>query len=149
MSAGRKDRTEEPRESAPLDSPFGETVVVPIQDFIDLHVFSPKDIPSVVEEYPEQCVQADFHEVRIIHGRGAGVKRKIVRSISEKHPTVASFKDAPAEAGGWGATVMVLKKPTQPTKFSTRPSAVMRSTNYLHVTISRKQTRKPRWAATR
>ena len=108
MSAGRKNRTEEPSESSPFDSPFSEPVVVPIQDFIDLHSFAPKDIPSIIEEYLEQCLQAGFREVRIIHGRGTGVQRKIVRSILEKHPAVLSFRDAPPEAGGWGATFAVL-----------------------------------------
>ena len=82
--------------------------ILPIEDSIDLHSFAPRDIPSVVEEYLEQCQQAGFKEVRIIHGRGTGVQRNIVRGILEKHPLVLSFKDAPAEAGGWGATVVVL-----------------------------------------
>jgi DNA-nicking Smr family endonuclease len=103
MSAGGKDRSED------SDSPFGEPVVVPIQDFIDLHAFQPKDIPSVVEEYVQQCLQAGFGEVRIIHGRGAGTQRRIVRSILEKHPAVISFRDASPQAGGWGATVILLK----------------------------------------
>jgi dsDNA-specific endonuclease/ATPase MutS2 len=94
----------------PDDPPFSEPVVLPIEDSIDLHAFSPKEIPSVVEEYLEQCVQAGIYEVRIIHGRGTGVQRRIVQSILEKHPRVSSFKDAPAEAGGWGATVAVLRK---------------------------------------
>jgi dsDNA-specific endonuclease/ATPase MutS2 len=92
------------------DSPFSDPVVLPIEDSIDLHAFSPKEIPSVVEEYLEQCIQAGIYEVRIIHGRGTGVQREIVRSMLKKNPLVASFKDAPAEAGGWGATVVVLKK---------------------------------------
>jgi len=103
MIADQKDKTQEPS-----DSPFSEPVVVPIQDFIDLHAFSPKDIPSVVEEYLEHCIKADFREVRIIHGRGTGVQRKIVRSVLAKHPAVVSFRDAPPEAGGWGATVVLL-----------------------------------------
>ncbi|MBI2535351.1 MAG: Smr/MutS family protein, partial [Deltaproteobacteria bacterium] len=70
----------------------------------------PKDIPSVVEEYLEQCIQAGLSEVRIIHGRGVGVQRNIVRSLLEKHPLVDSFQDAPPQAGGWGATVVILKK---------------------------------------
>ena len=90
------------------ESPFSEPIVLPIEDSIDLHSFAPRDIPSVVEEYLEQCKQAGFSEVRIIHGRGAGVQRNIVRSILQKHPRVLSFQDAPAEAGGWGATVVVL-----------------------------------------
>ncbi|HXV84013.1 MAG TPA: Smr/MutS family protein [Candidatus Binatia bacterium] len=91
------------------DSPFVDPVAVPIEDCIDLHPFAPRDIPSVVEEYIAECVKAGLSEVRIIHGRGTGVQRNIVRSILEKHSMVVDFRDAPAEAGGWGATVVVLK----------------------------------------
>jgi DNA-nicking Smr family endonuclease len=92
------------------DSPFSEPVVLPIEDSIDLHAFAPKDIPSVVEEYLEQCRRAGIYEVRIIHGRGKGIQRDIVRSMLEKNPWVLSFKDAPAEAGGWGATIALLRR---------------------------------------
>jgi DNA-nicking Smr family endonuclease len=111
MSSNKKNRSEA-GDSSLSDSPFGEPVVIPIQDFIDLHSFLPKEIPSVVAEYLEQCLQAGFSEVRIVHGRGAGVQRKIVRSILEKHPAVLSFQDAPPDAGGWGATVILLKIPS-------------------------------------
>ena len=94
----------------PPNPPFDEPVVLPLEDSIDLHSFSPKDISSVVAEYLEQCVAAGLSEVRIIHGRGVGVQRNIVRSLLEKHPGVDSFHDAPAEAGGWGATLVVLKR---------------------------------------
>jgi DNA-nicking Smr family endonuclease len=92
------------------ESPFSEPVVVPLEDFIDLHSFAPGDIASVVAEYLAQCIDADFSEVRIIHGKGKGVQRDIVRSLIEKHPAVASFHEAPIEAGGWGATLVVLRK---------------------------------------
>jgi DNA-nicking Smr family endonuclease len=110
MSQRKKNRLEKLSDSQETDSSFSEPVVVPIEDSIDLHAFAPRDIPSVVEEYLEQCRQAELEEVRIIHGRGTGVQRNIVRSILQKHPRVLSFKDAPAEAGGWGATVVILKK---------------------------------------
>ena len=93
-----------------LDSPFGDPVVLPLEDVIDLHPFQPKDIPSVVEEYLQQCVEAGICEVRIIHGRGKGVQKNIVGSLLQKHPAVASFQEAPAEAGGWGATLVLLKR---------------------------------------
>src|SRR5262245_18268736 len=105
-------RGENKHSDADSESPFTEPVVLPVEDFIDLHSFAPKDIPSVVEEYLQQCALGKFREVRIIHGRGTGVQRNIVRSILQKHPLVLSFRDAPAEAGGWGATVVLLKMPT-------------------------------------
>jgi DNA-nicking Smr family endonuclease len=91
------------------DPPFNEPVVLPFGDVLDLHPFQPKDIPSVVEEFLEICRRAAILEVRLIHGKGAGVQRAIVRSLLEKYPAVISFKDAPVEAGGWGATIVNLR----------------------------------------
>jgi len=68
---------------------------LPIEDSIDLHTFQPKEVEIVVEEYLYQAVAKGFREVRIIHGRGIGVQREIVRSILGKHPSVVSFHDAP------------------------------------------------------
>lgn len=90
------------------DPPFNEPVVLQFDDVLDLHPFDPKDIRSVVEEFIEECRRAGILEVRLIHGKGAGVQRAIVRSLLDKHPAVISFKDAPAEAGGWGATIVSL-----------------------------------------
>ena len=77
---------------------------VPIEDSLDLHTFQPREIRIVVEEYLYQAVQRGFRDVRIIHGRGIGVQREIVRSILEKHPSVLSFHDAPDR----GSTSVVL-----------------------------------------
>ena len=96
------------REKDTEDASFEGPVVLPLEDSIDLHAFSPKDIPSVVEEYLEQCREAGFREVRLIHGRGKGVQRRIVQSLLERHPQVSAYEDAPAEAGGWGATIVRL-----------------------------------------
>jgi DNA-nicking Smr family endonuclease len=91
------------------DPPFDEPVVLIPQDVLDLHTFQPKDIPSVVEEFLKECRRAAILEVRLIHGKGAGVQRAIIRSLLDKHPAVISFKDAPTEAGGWGATIVSLR----------------------------------------
>jgi DNA-nicking Smr family endonuclease len=99
-------------EVKPPDPPFEDPVVIPIEDAIDLHSFQPRDIPSVVEEYLVAAKAAGLRELRIVHGKGTGVQRNIVRSILEKHPAVESFHEAPPEAGGWGATIVVLKAET-------------------------------------
>lgn len=87
---------------------FDEPVVVPITDVFDLHTFLPKDIPSVVEEYLSEALALGFREVRIIHGKGKGVQREVVRKILAAHPLVKSFYDAPHERGGKGATIAEL-----------------------------------------
>lgn len=85
-------------------------VRIPIEDWIDLHTFSPKEIPSLLEEYLLECHQKGFKEVRIIHGKGKGVQRNMVHSFLKKSPLVESFKLAPPEAGAWGATIAYLKQ---------------------------------------
>ena len=96
----------------PADEPAPETddvVVVPIEDAIDLHTFAPRDVASVVEEYLHEARARGFGEVRVIHGKGKGVQRRIVHGVLERHPAVASSRDAPASRGGWGATIELLR----------------------------------------
>ena len=85
-------------------------VIVETGDCLDLHSFEPRDVPDVVASYLETAVERGFREVRLIHGRGIGVQRERVRSLLSKHPGVVSFSDAPPDRGGWGATVVVLKR---------------------------------------
>jgi DNA-nicking Smr family endonuclease len=47
--------------------------------------------------------------VRLIHGRGIGVQRRIVQSLLARHPLVVAFADAPPERGGVGATLVRLR----------------------------------------
>jgi len=92
------------------DAPLPDVVTIPIEDALDLHAFHPREIPAVVASYLGAAVQVGFHEVRLIHGRGSGVQRRRVRSTLARHPLVERFADAPAERGGWGATVAWLKR---------------------------------------
>jgi DNA-nicking Smr family endonuclease len=80
---------------------------VPIEGTLDLHAFHPRDITSVVEEYVNAAHEAGLHEVRLVHGRGAGVQRGIVQHALELHPLVESFYDAPESH--LGATVARLR----------------------------------------
>ena len=90
-----------------MDEP--EPVNVPIEDWLDLHAFAPKEIRPVVDEYLKEAAARGFREVRLIHGRGIGVQRASVQALLAGHPLVERFFDAPPERGGWGATVVVLK----------------------------------------
>ena len=86
-----------------------QPVRIPITDIFDLHSVPPRDVKGVVEAYLEEAHKMGFKALRIIHGRGIGVQREIVRSVLAQTEFVESFKDAPAEAGGWGATIVTLR----------------------------------------
>jgi dsDNA-specific endonuclease/ATPase MutS2 len=88
-----------------------ELIRIPVTDVFDLHTVPPREVRAVVENYLEEAYGMGFRALRIIHGRGIGVQREMVRSILSKTPFVASFSDAPLEAGGWGATVITLREP--------------------------------------
>ncbi|MDH3797468.1 MAG: Smr/MutS family protein [Desulfobacterales bacterium] len=88
-----------------------EPIQIPIEDVLDLHTFRPKDIADLLENYFDECIKADIFSVRVIHGKGKGIQKRQVHRILQKNPRVKSFKDAPPEAGGWGATVVDLKPP--------------------------------------
>ena len=82
---------------------------IPIEGELDLHAFSPRDIPSVVGEYVNEAYAAGLREVRLVHGRGKGVQRGIVQQTLERHPLVASFYDD--DRSHLGATVATLQPP--------------------------------------
>ncbi len=85
-----------------------EPVEITIGDVFDLHSFAPRDMQVAVEAYLEEAQRLGLHALRIIHGRGIGVQREMVRSVLSRSPYVVNFRDAPGEAGGWGATVVRL-----------------------------------------
>ena len=86
-----------------------EPVPIPITDVFDLHTVPPRDVKAIVEEYLAEAHRLGFKALRIIHGRGIGVQREIVRSVLARTEFVSDFRDAPADAGGWGATIITLK----------------------------------------
>jgi Smr domain-containing protein len=96
--------------SEPFDpfNPFPEPVTIPITDVFDLHTIPPRDVKRVVEAYLLEAQSAGFRRVRIIHGKGIGVQREIVRTILARTPFVSDWTDAPPEAGGLGATIVRL-----------------------------------------
>lgn len=85
-----------------------EPVRIPVTDVLDLHSVSPRDAKAVVEEYLMEARRLGFRALRIVHGRGIGVQREMVRKVLERSEFVAHYSDAPPEAGGWGATVVTL-----------------------------------------
>ncbi|HXQ70658.1 MAG TPA: Smr/MutS family protein [Pyrinomonadaceae bacterium] len=92
------------------ENPFPEPVEIEITDVFDLHTIPPRDVKRVVEEYLEIAREKGFPVVRIIHGKGIGVQREMVRTILARTDFVLDWTDAPPEAGGLGATIIRLKR---------------------------------------
>lgn len=84
-------------------------VRIPVTETFDLHAIQPKEVEAVVEAYLQEARRVGLKNLRIIHGRGMGVQRRIVRAVLARTPQVISFGDAPPESGGWGATVVTLR----------------------------------------
>ena len=87
-------------------TPFAEPVVIEITSVFDLHTIPPRDVKAVVEEYLREAHALGFPVVRIIHGKGVGFQREIVRTILSRTPFVHDWTDAPPDAGGLGATIV-------------------------------------------
>jgi dsDNA-specific endonuclease/ATPase MutS2 len=85
-----------------------ELIRIPITDVFDLHSVPPRDVQGVVEAYLEEAHRMGLRAIRIIHGRGIGVQRELVRTALARTGFVVSYGDAPAEAGGWGTTIATL-----------------------------------------
>lgn len=88
-----------------------EVVKFAVTDTFDLHTFSPRDAKAALEAYLDEAHRLGFEALRIIHGRGIGVQRDMVRRVLGTLDFVLDFRDAPPEAGGWGATIVTLTNP--------------------------------------
>ena len=95
---------------APDDISPMKPVTIPISDELDLHTFNPKEIPGLLRDYFTECRAVGIFSIRVIHGKGTGILKNRVRAALKKMPGVADFADAPPEAGGWGATVVNLRR---------------------------------------
>jgi dsDNA-specific endonuclease/ATPase MutS2 len=87
-----------------------EPVEMPIDGILDLHTFQPREVKDLVPDYLDACRERGIFHVRIIHGKGTGTLRETVHSILKRLPEVVSFKLSEAHEGGWGATIVELKK---------------------------------------
>jgi len=103
-----------PDENKEVEEPpddFGEAPLhLPIDGILDLHTFSPRAVDNLIGDYIEACLESSILDIRIIHGKGTGAMRDRVYKLLSRHPAVESFKQAPLEAGGWGAVLVRLRK---------------------------------------
>jgi len=91
------------------DFDFTQPIELALTDVLDLHSFPPREVKDVVQSWLDAVYEKGLRQLRIIHGRGIGVQRETVRALLARDARVVDFGDAPAEAGGWGATWVTLR----------------------------------------
>ena len=62
-----------------------------------------------LDQYMDEALLANYPTVTIIHGKGTGAIRNGVQEYLKQHRQIKSYKYAPPEAGGDGATIVVFK----------------------------------------
>lgn len=62
-----------------------------------------------VAKYIDEAILLSIKEVSILHGKGNGILRKLIREYLSKQPSVQNFSDASLETGGAGITRVTLK----------------------------------------
>jgi Smr domain-containing protein len=97
-----------PAAPGPTDDP--PPVEIPIDGTLDLHTVRPADAAEILAEYMEACLERGIFEVRVVHGKGTGKLRRTVESCLGRSPLVAAFRPADETAGGWGATLVTLRR---------------------------------------
>ncbi len=90
-----------------------EPVDYPIDGILDLHTFQPREVKDLVPDYLAACRNRGLLRVRIIHGKGTGALRRLVHSLLDRLPEVASYHLA-GDGGGWGATLVDLYPQSEP-----------------------------------
>ena len=89
-----------------------EPIELPIDGVLDLHTFRPSDIKTLVPDYLDECQRRGICDVRIIHGKGIGNLKRSVHALLARPPAVISYTLDHPQYGGWGATLVSLRKPT-------------------------------------
>lgn len=95
---------DEAYDGAPADA-----VPLEIDGALDLHTFNPREVKELVPDYLDECLRKGISEVRIIHGKGTGVLRRVVHAALDRHPRVVSYRLGSRGEGAWGATMVTLR----------------------------------------
>ncbi len=90
-----------------------DAIHIPITGELDLHTFAPNETKQVLDAYLEACLARGIFKVRVIHGKGTGTLRETVHTLLRRSPYVTRFYLGDETSGGWGATIVTLRRTNQ------------------------------------
>jgi DNA mismatch repair protein MutS2 len=79
------------------------------QTTLDIRGKRVEEVGAALDQFIDTAILLGHGELRILHGKGEGVLRKVVRDQLKGYKEVASVSDEHVERGGDGITVVVLK----------------------------------------
>ncbi len=86
-----------------------KTVTSNIKAQLDLRGVRYEEAQKLLDDYMDQALLANLHQITIVHGIGTGVIRDMVREYLQRSRHVKSYTYAPQNAGGSGASIVTLK----------------------------------------
>ena len=84
--------------------------LAPVHQEINVIGQRAEEARDTVDEFLDRAVMATASRVRIVHGHGMGVLKKVISELLSKHPHVSRFYSAPQQEGGAGATIVELRE---------------------------------------
>jgi DNA mismatch repair protein MutS2 len=84
--------------------------LAPVHQEINLIGRHAEEARDEVDQFLDHAVMATASRVRIVHGHGMGILRKVIQELLSKHPHVARYYPAPQSEGGSGATIVELRE---------------------------------------
>jgi DNA mismatch repair protein MutS2 len=102
---------EQPKDARVEEVHWEETGAAPEIKLIGLHV---SEALVELDGWLDECVASGLSRVRVIHGKGTWALMRAVTDFLRADPRVDSFRQAPDEEGGAGATIAVLAEAPGP-----------------------------------
>jgi len=105
--AGKRPAPQRERDTVPARRP------APASPGMELHLrgMTVEEALPELESYLDNAYLAGLPWVRIVHGKGTGVLRRVVREALRGHPLVARYHTAELNEGGDGVTIVHLASP--------------------------------------
>jgi len=63
---------------------------------------------QTIQAFVDDAIMLDYSELRILHGKGNGILKEMIRNYLKSEPIVKSVRDEHVQFGGAGITVVEL-----------------------------------------